>query len=168
VNEKYQLYYYWNHGMCDQCGAPILILNEALSYEGNDQQELQAFLDEHAECRYFSNKDEQKNFEEIGGTLRAHPKKPVIPADHCPRSLMPHLKSVLVLHTDRTCHDSNNNKADISHSRVLPSLCIFRTVFHSHQYQFFHRLKKSFIICIGALSRPLYMILLAAPPRFFV
>lgn len=67
VNEKYQLYYYWNHGMCDQCGAPILILNEALSYEGNDQQELQAFLDEHAECRYFSNKDEQKNFEEIGG-----------------------------------------------------------------------------------------------------
>ena len=28
---------------------------------------LQAFLDEHAECRYFSNKDEQKNFEEIGG-----------------------------------------------------------------------------------------------------
>lgn len=68
-------------------------------------------------------------------------KKPVIPADHCPRSLMPHLKSVLVLHTDRTCHDSNNNKADISHSRVLPSLCIFRTVFHSHQYQFFHRLK---------------------------
>lgn len=43
VNEKYQLYYYWNHGMCDQCGAPILILNEALSYEGNDQQELQAF-----------------------------------------------------------------------------------------------------------------------------
>ena len=67
MNEKYQLYYYWNHGMCDQCGAPILILNEALSYEGNDQQELQAFLDEHAECRYFSNKDEQKNFEEIGG-----------------------------------------------------------------------------------------------------
>ena len=64
MNEKYQLYYYWNHGMCDQCGAPILILNEALSYEGNDQQELQAFLDEHAECRYFSNKDEQKNFEE--------------------------------------------------------------------------------------------------------
>lgn len=53
MNEKYQLYYYWNHGMCDQCGAPILILNEALSYEGNDQQELQAFLDEHAECRYF-------------------------------------------------------------------------------------------------------------------
>ena len=48
MNEKYQLYYYWNHGMCDQCGAPILILNEALSYEGNDQQELQAFLDEHA------------------------------------------------------------------------------------------------------------------------
>lgn len=43
MNEKYQLYYYWNHGMCDQCGAPILILNEALSYEGNDQQELQAF-----------------------------------------------------------------------------------------------------------------------------
>ena len=36
-----------------QCGAPILILNEALSYEGNDQQELQAFLDEHAECKYF-------------------------------------------------------------------------------------------------------------------
>ena len=67
MNEKYQLYYYWNHGMCDQCGAPILILNEALSYEGNDQQELQAFLDEHAECRYFSNKDEQKNFEENGG-----------------------------------------------------------------------------------------------------
>ena len=67
VFEKYQLYYYWNHGLCDQCGAPILILNGALSYEGNDQQELQAFLDEHAECRYFSNKDEQKNFEEIGG-----------------------------------------------------------------------------------------------------
>ena len=44
MNEKYQLYYYWNHGMCDQCGAPILILNEALSYEGNDQQELQAFF----------------------------------------------------------------------------------------------------------------------------
>ena len=67
MNEKYQLYYYWNHGICDQCGAPILILNEALSYEGNDQQELQAFLDEHAECKYFSNIDEQKNFEEIGG-----------------------------------------------------------------------------------------------------
>ena len=32
MNEKYQLYYYWNHGMCDQCGAPILILNEALSW----------------------------------------------------------------------------------------------------------------------------------------
>ena len=64
---KYQLYYYWNHGMCDQCGAPILILNEALSYEGNDQQELQAFLAEHTECRYFSNKDEQKIFEENGG-----------------------------------------------------------------------------------------------------
>ena len=44
MNEKYQLYYYWNHGMCDQCGEPILILNEALSYEGNDQQELQAFF----------------------------------------------------------------------------------------------------------------------------
>ena len=29
--------------MCDQCGAPILILNEALSYEGNDQKGLQAF-----------------------------------------------------------------------------------------------------------------------------
>lgn len=53
MNEKYQLYYYWNHGICDQCGAPILILNEALSYEGNDQQELQAFLDGHAECKYF-------------------------------------------------------------------------------------------------------------------
>ena len=63
VFEKYQLYYYWNHGLCDQCGAPILILNGALSYEGNDQQELQAFLDEHPECRYFSNKDEQKIFE---------------------------------------------------------------------------------------------------------
>ena len=62
MNEKYQLYYYWNHGMCDQCGAPILILNEALSYEGNDQQELQAFLDEHAECRYFSNKDEPVSY----------------------------------------------------------------------------------------------------------
>ena len=48
------------------------------------------------------------------GTLDAHPKKPVIPADHCPHSLTPHLKSVLVLHTDRTGHDSNNNKADIS------------------------------------------------------
>ena len=64
---KYQLYYYWNHGICDQCGAPILILNEALSYEGNDQKGLQAFLDEHTECRYFSNKDEQKIFEENGG-----------------------------------------------------------------------------------------------------
>lgn len=57
MNEKYQLYYYWNHGMCDQCGAPILILNEALSYKGNDQQELQAFLEEHAvvfriDCKY--------------------------------------------------------------------------------------------------------------------
>ena len=42
---KYQLEYYRNYGICDQCGAVILLLDKALSYNGDEQQNLQSFLE---------------------------------------------------------------------------------------------------------------------------
>lgn len=45
---KYQLEYYRNYGICDQCGAVILLLDKALSYNGDEQQNLQSFLDRNA------------------------------------------------------------------------------------------------------------------------
>ena len=71
---KYQLEYYRNYGICDQCGAVILLLDKALSYNGDEQQNLQSFLDRNAIFWNFPNSDERQLFEKNGGLIKQEEK----------------------------------------------------------------------------------------------
>ena len=71
---KYQLEYYRNYGICDQCGAVILLLDKALSYNGDEQQNLQSFLGRNAIFWNFPNSDERQLFEKNGGLIKQEEK----------------------------------------------------------------------------------------------